>query len=193
MRLTPQNKSKITQRIVASAAAAFRAHGYDDVNIDQIMEGAGLTRGAFYAHFKSKAEVFGAVVRSQHPLLKLLRQRTGTTAQALGSEMLDIFRAYLAPENLKEVFEGCTLAALTGDATRADEAVRQSYEAAWQEILEEMARGQKAAPDAFIPALVLASGAVRTARALFAEDARARLLAQSFGAFQALMAGIAED
>ena len=187
MRLTSENKGKITQRIVESAATAFRKDGYDGVNIDRIMAGAGLTRGAFYAHFTSKAEIFGAVLGAQHPLLRMLRQRAGATPKDLRAEMIGIFRDYLAPENLAEIFQGCTLAALTGEATRADETVRQAFEDAWQDILAEMARGQNAPPQAFIPALVLASGAVQTAQALNGGKARAQLLHQARRSVEAMI------
>lgn len=183
MRLTAENKSKITNRIVESAASAFRLNGYDHVNIDVIMNGAGLTRGAFYAHFKSKEEIFVHVVRYQHPLLKLLKQRKGGSPEQLHSELKDIFSQYLAPQNLENVFNGCTLAASIGDAVRGSEAVRQAYEDAWLEVLHEMARQQNVAPESFASALVLATGAVRTARAIQNPDVRASLLKSAFGSF----------
>ena len=83
MRLTKENKQKIGARIRASAAVVMRKSGYSAVNIDAIMQGAGLTRGAFYAHFKSKSDLFQAVIRHEHPILEMLKARDGKTAQAL--------------------------------------------------------------------------------------------------------------
>jgi len=119
MRLTAEDKDKITRRILESAAKAFRADGYDAVNLDRIMAGAGLTRGAFYAHFKSKDDLFCAVLRFQHPLLRMLKARPGGNGPALADEMRAVLAGYLEPMHLETVFKGCSLAALTGDATRA--------------------------------------------------------------------------
>ncbi len=41
------------ERILVSAAQLFRAHGFDGVNVAQIMNAAGLTHGAFYCSLKS--------------------------------------------------------------------------------------------------------------------------------------------
>ncbi|AAV96526.1 TetR/AcrR family transcriptional regulator [Ruegeria pomeroyi] len=176
MRLTAEDKDKITRRILESAAKAFRADGYDAVNLDRIMAGAGLTRGAFYAHFKSKDDLFCAVLRFQHPLLRMLKARPGGNGPALADEMRAVLAGYLEPMHLETVFKGCSLAALTGDATRAGPEARAAYQAGWQDILIEMARGQSVPPSAFAPVLTLASGAVRSARAMCDAEARAELL-----------------
>ena len=41
-----------------SAAALFRRHGLDGASVEQIAREAGYTKGAFYAHFESKEELF---------------------------------------------------------------------------------------------------------------------------------------
>ncbi len=52
------HKQKTRQRIVEAARVMFNRHGYDQVSIDEIMAEAQLTRGGFYAHFRSKEELF---------------------------------------------------------------------------------------------------------------------------------------
>ena len=42
------------ERIVAAAARAIRRSGYDRTGVADIMKEAGLTPGAFYAHFDSR-------------------------------------------------------------------------------------------------------------------------------------------
>lgn len=164
MRLTAANKDKIRKSILSGGAALFREKGYDGVNLDQVMESAGLTRGAFYAHFRSKQKLFEAVVLNEHPLLIMLQQRTGRSADELWKQLNDLFEGYLAPANLQKVFRGCTLASLTGDAARSPEPVKAAYEAAWAAIVEEMARGQVPIDRSCLrAALMLASGAVLTA------------------------------
>ena len=52
-----EHKNTTRQRILSSAAKLFALNGYEEVSINQIMADAGLTRGAFYSHFKSKSEL----------------------------------------------------------------------------------------------------------------------------------------
>src|SRR5438034_9287806 len=47
-------KDATHERIVSVAARAIRRSGYDGTGVADIMEEAGLTHGAFYAHFPSR-------------------------------------------------------------------------------------------------------------------------------------------
>lgn len=193
MRLTTENKQKITNRIRAGAAEVLREQGFDAVNLDKLMKQAGLTRGAFYAHYRSKSALLSDVVRHEHPLLRMLVARVGTSAEELYEQMAVIFDGYLDPTNLEEVFRGCTLAALTGDATRADAEVKTALGVAFQEICREMAREQNHEGTAYAPALVLASGAVRTAHAVEGYTLRATILSGARNAFSVLLPKPARD
>lgn len=62
-RLTHKERRAETRRcLMASAAQAFARHGLDRTSIDQVAEDAGYTKGAFYANFKSKKELFLAML-----------------------------------------------------------------------------------------------------------------------------------
>ncbi len=62
-RLTHKERRAETRRcLMASAARAFARHGLDRTSIDQVAEDAGYTKGAFYANFKSKKELFLAML-----------------------------------------------------------------------------------------------------------------------------------
>ena len=187
MRLTSENKRKITHRIRAGAAKTFREHGYDAVSLDRLMEEANLTRGAFYAHYRSKAELFLDVVRHEHPLLVMLRSRTGESPDALYAQMSKIFEDYLNIAHLEEIFRGCSLAALTGDVTRAKPEVKLAYGEAFNAICAEMAREQKNPQSAYIPALIMATGAIQAAKAMEEFDQRRTLLEISLSTFRDLL------
>lgn len=47
--------------LIASGRRLFASHGYDAVAAEQIVEDAGVTRGALYHHFEGKAGLFEAV------------------------------------------------------------------------------------------------------------------------------------
>lgn len=64
------------QAIVHAAWRLFRARGYQDTTMDDIIEAAGVSRGTFYHHFRGKdsllsslSELFDAEYRSLEPLL----------------------------------------------------------------------------------------------------------------------------
>ncbi len=50
--------------LLSAAARAFSRRGYDGASISEIASDAGLTSGAIYAHFASKAELFVATLRA---------------------------------------------------------------------------------------------------------------------------------
>ncbi|MCW5648569.1 MAG: TetR family transcriptional regulator [Ramlibacter sp.] len=52
------HKQRTRQAIVESACRLFRARGFEATSIEDIMVGCALTRGAFYAHFRSKAQLY---------------------------------------------------------------------------------------------------------------------------------------
>src|SRR5690349_22652654 len=58
MRRKPLGRKEAThERIVAAAARAIRRSGYDGTGVAEIMKEAGLTHGAFYAHFASREDM----------------------------------------------------------------------------------------------------------------------------------------
>jgi AcrR family transcriptional regulator len=52
------------ERILAAGRELFTRRGLDRVSIDEVMAKAGLTRGGFYNHFRTKDELFCAAVDS---------------------------------------------------------------------------------------------------------------------------------
>src|SRR5882757_4114334 len=64
MPYTPAHKARTRTRIVEGARGLFNRRGFEQVTIDDVMAEAGLTRGGFYNHFRSKNELYAEVVRS---------------------------------------------------------------------------------------------------------------------------------
>src|SRR6185369_9125911 len=56
------NEGDAKARLVEAAGRGFRTGGFGGTGVDALAKGAGLTSGAFYAHFDSKAEAFRLVV-----------------------------------------------------------------------------------------------------------------------------------
>lgn len=64
--LTRREKQRRTRSALLRAAAKiFCRHGLDGTSIDRVAEEAGYTKGAFYANFKSKEELFLVMLDEQ--------------------------------------------------------------------------------------------------------------------------------
>jgi AcrR family transcriptional regulator len=65
-----------TQSLVNCAQQQFARLGYEAVSLEQIAQRVGLTKGAIYYHFKSKAGLFEAVFRhAQEQIVKRIEHR----------------------------------------------------------------------------------------------------------------------
>src|SRR5262245_5286908 len=62
MRYDQNHKDRTRARVLTEAAAAIRSKGVERVGVADVMGGAGLTHGGFYAHFKSKDELVAHAV-----------------------------------------------------------------------------------------------------------------------------------
>lgn len=133
-----EHKKRSRDRIVEAARRLFNRHGYDNVSIDQLMAAAGLTRGAFYAHFASKEDVFAAATASfLHGRGAIWRKEAGVVPDAQQVEMAQaMVKSYLSRQHLDRIEDQCPLIAYATDVSRAGEKVRESY----AELLEGMVR-----------------------------------------------------
>jgi TetR/AcrR family transcriptional regulator, transcriptional repressor for nem operon len=56
-------KAQTRQRILRSAVDLLKRHGLSEASVSEVMSGAGLTVGGFYAHFRSKEVLAEEAVR----------------------------------------------------------------------------------------------------------------------------------
>src|SRR5436190_23351080 len=97
------------ERIVSVAARAIRRSGYDGTGVADIMKEAGLTHGAFYAHFESREAMLAEA--AQRACAEAATAATGTVASVPPEQALStMLRAYLSPEHLQNAELGCPLA-----------------------------------------------------------------------------------
>src|SRR6516225_4721544 len=66
-------------RIIREASRLFRERGFENVSVGEVMKAAGLTHGAFYAHFGSKQESHKAAVACGQELSANRARADGTT------------------------------------------------------------------------------------------------------------------
>lgn len=132
-------KDATHERIVSVAARAIRRSGYDGTGVADIMKEAGLTHGAFYAHFTSRetmlAEAAGrACAESAAALADVVA--CAPPDKALAS----ILGAYLSREHLEHAEMGCPLAALGSETSRQAPEVRRVATRHIKEMIDLLAR-----------------------------------------------------
>src|SRR5947209_11708163 len=123
MRYGKDQKQATRQRILQAAGRRFKQDGIDGAGVAAVMSDAGLTNGAFYAHFDSKEDLIANVLADQ-----LRAQRQSFDAQSSGRAGLEAFiRDYLSPEHRDEFADGCPSAALLDEIGRRPDATRQVF------------------------------------------------------------------
>ncbi|UUU36720.1 TetR/AcrR family transcriptional regulator [Streptomyces sp. CA-210063] len=134
-RYTKEHKQVTRQRIIEKAGRRFKQDGIDGSGISTLMADAGLTNGAFYAHFASKDDLVAKVVAEE---LRTQVERYGTLRP--GRQGLEDFvRAYLSPEHRDRPGTGCPSAALLDEIGRCADGTKQAYTEGATAIVEEIA------------------------------------------------------
>src|SRR6187549_960854 len=123
MRYPKDQKQATRQRILEAAGRRFKQVGIDGAGVAAVMSDAGLTNGAFYAHFSSKEDLVANVLADQ-----LRAQRETVDAEPSGRAGLEAFiRAYLSPQHRDKSADGCPSAALLDEIARRPPATRQVF------------------------------------------------------------------
>ncbi|MGF0177186.1 TetR/AcrR family transcriptional regulator [Streptomyces sp. Marseille-Q5077] len=119
-----EHKQATRQRIIETAGRRFKRDGIDGSGISTLMADAGLTNGAFYAHFASKDDLVATAVADQ-----LRAQYANVIEQAAPgiAGLEQIVRWYLSPQHRDSPDDGCPSAALLDEIGRSADETKQAY------------------------------------------------------------------
>jgi TetR/AcrR family transcriptional regulator, transcriptional repressor for nem operon len=129
-RYAKDHKQATRQRILEAAGRRLKRNGIDGSGVASLMADAGLTNGAFYAHFDSKEDLVATAVADQ-----LREQRKGYSARSLE----EIVRSYLSIQHRDDIEGGCPSAALLDEIARSSDAVRGAYTDGQVAIIDDVA------------------------------------------------------
>ncbi|WP_327116012.1 TetR/AcrR family transcriptional regulator [Nocardia sp. NBC_01730] len=135
MRYGSEHKEATRRRIVEAAGRRFKQDGIDGSGVATLMKDAGLTNGAFYAHFASKEDLVANAVADQ-----LREQRASVSAQVRDRAGLEQFvRWYLSVGHRDSREDGCPSAALLDEIGRCADATRHVYTAGLLAVIDDIA------------------------------------------------------
>ena len=127
MRYSLEHKAKNHETIVSMAARSFREHGGDSSGIGTVMKKAGLTKGGFYRHFKSKDDLFVEAVARALDETGNSMVEVARSAPA-GEAVRAMIERYLSVAHANSPGMGCVRAALGPELARKPVAVRRRIE-----------------------------------------------------------------
>jgi AcrR family transcriptional regulator len=162
-----EHKQATRQRITETAGRRFKRDGIDGSGIATLMADAGLTNGAFYAHFESKDDLVATIIADQ---LRGQREWISSTAtDRAGVERL--VREYLSPTHRDNPEEGCPSAALLDEIGRCPDATKQAYTDGLLGFIDDIAavlapRDPQSAQAKMLSAYALMVGTMQMSRAL---------------------------
>lgn len=123
MRYEKGHKENTRQHILNVASKLFRKGGIEAVGLASVMKEAGLTNGAFYAHFNSKEDLVREIVASTFDN----QQESFIDAVKHGLKLEDVIRDYLSPEHRDNSEESCPAASLLTEISRHTEETRKVF------------------------------------------------------------------
>ena len=181
MRYDKGHKDASRRRIMEAAAERFRADGIAASGLAAIMSDAGLTNGAFYPHFKSKAElVRESVAAALEDGAKLLG----------GSGPEAAIDAYLSAGHRDSPSTGCALAALLPELAREPAETRahwvERFLAVVKQFASELPPGTPDPEAAAIGIYATMIGALQLARVVQGTPLSDRILAAGADAARTL-------
>src|SRR6185437_16983372 len=138
MRVSRAQAAENRETVINVASRLFREHGFEGIGLKDLMEGAGLTQGAFYKQFTSKEDL---AAQASRRALESASNRWSAAAAANPKDPLSaVVAIFLSTDHCEERMDGCPIVALGSDAARQGSDVKASFEAGIKAHLEILGR-----------------------------------------------------
>ena len=134
MRVSRIQAAENRQTVINVASRLFRERGFDGIGLKDLMEGAGLTQGAFYKQFESKEDL--AAQASRRALESASQRWSSAIAENPDDPLGAVIAFYLSAGHREEKLDGCPVVALGSDAARQGPSVKAAFEEGIKAYLE---------------------------------------------------------
>jgi TetR/AcrR family transcriptional regulator, transcriptional repressor for nem operon len=135
------HRGQVRKEIINSARRLFNRHGFDNVSLDQIMAGAGLTRGGFYSYFASKSDPYAEVLGCFFTDPDWKSCWEGIEVDLRSTDVgPQVVRAYLSRQHFDDVENSCPMVALPSDVARGGKQAKHAFETVFRAMVNVLER-----------------------------------------------------
>lgn len=135
------HRSQVRRKIIDSARRLFNRHGFENVSLQQIMAGAGLTHGGFYSYFKSKSDLYAEVLGCFFTDPDWKNCWEGVHVDLSSTDVgPQVVRAYLSRQHYEDVENSCPMVALPTDVGRSNATARRAFETVFKAMVSVLER-----------------------------------------------------
>jgi len=131
LKVTKEKSEEHYRAILESASRHFRERGFDAPSVSEIMIDAGLTHGAFYGHFRSKADLAASACR-----IAFEDRLSAWTSDISLSSYLD---RYISAAHRDNRGKGCPMPAFASGIDNQDKALQREYARGVADYIERIA------------------------------------------------------
>ena len=168
------HKQATRRRIIDVAGRRLKRDGIEGSGIATLMADAGLTNGAFYAHFDSKEDLIANTLAEQ-----LREQRESFSTMSIEQ----IVRSYLSVEHRDNPEVGCPSAALLDEIGRSTDTTKRAYTDGLLGVIDDVAarlapENPRSARLKTLSAFALMVGTLQVSRALADRQLASEVLEQ---------------
>src|SRR6266446_836325 len=135
------HRAAVKRRFIDSARKLFNRYGFESVSLSQIMAGAGLTHGGFYSYFRSKSDLYAAVLGCffTDPEWKSCWEGVQVDLSSTGVGP-QVVRAYLSRQHFEDVENSCPMVALPTDVARSGVSAKRAFETVFKAMVSVLER-----------------------------------------------------
>lgn len=155
----------VKSRILNEANQLFRRKGFAKTSINDVMESAGLTHGGFYAHFKSKEDLFSQAMAEDLNFTLITRQLNEQPDADALEQLKHAVTYYLGFDNRDKVGNGCTMVTLCPEVARMSDKTKGNYTKSFEALIAEFESALGSRADA-LACIIQCVGGLTLARAV---------------------------
>jgi TetR/AcrR family transcriptional repressor of nem operon len=135
------HRAQVKRKIIESARHLFNRYGFENVSLQQIMAGAGLTPGGFYSYFKSKSDLYSEVLGCFFTDPEWKNCWEGVHVDLSSTDVgPQVVRAYLSRQHFEDVENSCPMVALPTDVARSGVSAKRAFETVFKAMVSVLER-----------------------------------------------------
>jgi TetR/AcrR family transcriptional regulator, transcriptional repressor for nem operon len=140
MRRSKQATAESRRTITETASRLFRAQGFANVGVADVMQAAGMTHGGFYRHFASKEALMAEAMSHAFGEVsaRLSLQAANDTASSPAARLTAYVEDYLSRGHVDHPELGCPIATMGTDAPHAGAEVGAAFATGAEQLVRRL-------------------------------------------------------